>query len=58
MPAARRCTGEVTDRDTVDQAISMLIEALRILDEKKSPPEIGARLQGVIDDLREYHATN
>ena len=57
MPAARRCTGEIIHSDHIGQAISMLLEALSLVDEQDVPPELGARLQGVIDDLEEYRST-
>ena len=34
----------------------MLVEALRIVDAQKISPELGARLQGVIDDLRNHRS--
>jgi hypothetical protein len=32
------------------------VEALRIVDQQKISAEVGARLQGVIDDLRAYRS--
>jgi hypothetical protein len=34
-----------------DRALQLLTAALEILDEHADLPEVGARLQGVIDDL-------
>jgi len=56
MPAARHCTYQPVEDGKVDEALSMLVEALRILDAQKISPEVGARLQGVIDDLRDYRS--
>lgn len=56
MPAARHCTCQPVEEGKVDEALSMLVEALRIVDAQKISPEVGARLQGVIDDLRSYRS--
>jgi hypothetical protein len=37
---------------TIEDALASIEEALRILDERDSPPHIGARLQEVIESLK------
>jgi hypothetical protein len=56
MAAANRDAGPASDQAPFDRALSMLVEALEILDAEGVPPEFGARLQGVIEELREYRS--
>jgi hypothetical protein len=39
--------------DGVDRAVALLLTALDLVDSIKAPPEIGARIQEVIDTLEE-----
>jgi hypothetical protein len=54
MAAANRDAGPASDQAPIERALSMLVEALEILDAEVVPPEVGARLQAVIDELREH----
>ena len=54
MAAANRDAGPASDQAPIERALSMLVEALEILDSEVVPPEFGARLQAVIDELREH----
>lgn len=51
MPATLGGDGPSRD-DRLERAIALLDEALGILDELDDYPEIGARLHGLIEDLR------
>jgi hypothetical protein len=54
MAAANWDAGPASDEAPLERALSLLASALEILDAEGVPPEFGARLQGVIDELREY----
>ena len=56
MPAATHQACQPIEDGKVDEALSMLVEALRIVDQQKISAEVGARLQGVIDDLKAYRS--
>lgn len=51
MPAKGGGDGESRD-DRLDQAIRLLQQALAMIDTLDDHPEIGARLHGLIEDLR------
>ena len=56
MAAASQDAGPASDQAPFERALSMLVEALEILDSEDVPPEFGARLQGVIEELAEHRA--
>ena len=56
MAAANRDASPASDQAPLERAMSMLVEALEILDAEDVPPEFGARLQGVIEELREHRS--
>jgi hypothetical protein len=56
MTAANRDAGPASDDAPLERALSMLANALEILDAEGVPPEFGARLQGVVEELREYRS--
>ena len=56
MAAATRDAGPASDQAPFERALSMLVEALEILDAQDVPPEFGARLQGVIEELMEHRS--
>ena len=47
---------QVTPHENIGRALALLQEALSLVDAIGAPPEIGARLQEVIDALDEYRA--
>lgn len=51
MPAASNGAGRSASEDRINHALSLLSEALRILDDSEEFPELGARLQEIIDAL-------
>jgi hypothetical protein len=51
MPTADT-TDEASASKGIEQAIKLLTDALGIVDAMGDLPEVGARIQGVIDDLR------
>ncbi|MCH8614868.1 hypothetical protein LZ016_01940 [Sphingomonas sp. SM33] len=57
MAAANQDADQTSNQAPLDRALSMLVEALQILDAQEVPPELGARLQGVIEDLNDYAAS-
>lgn len=56
MPAASPDADSALPQAPLERAMSMLVKALEILDDQDVPPELGARLQGVIEDLREHRS--
>jgi hypothetical protein len=54
MAAANQDADQTSNEAPLDRAMSMLVEALQILDAQGVPPELGARLQGVIEDLNDH----
>lgn len=57
MPAANQGADDSPDDVTVDRALTLLEQALEIVDRWGDCPAIGARLQQVIDDLEERPRT-
>ena len=53
MPAANQGADHPSGDERHERALALLVEALRILDTDDDVPELGARLQGIIDDLNE-----
>ena len=56
MAAANQDADQTSNQAPLDRALSMLVEALQVLDAQEVPPELGARLQGVIEDLNDFAA--
>jgi len=56
MAAASQDAGPASDQAPFERALSMLVEALEILDAEDVPPEFGARLQGIIEELTEHRS--
>ena len=54
MPAANQDADPASAQAPLDRAMSMLVEALEILDSAEVPFELGARLQGVIESLKDH----
>jgi len=57
MAAANQDADQTSNQAPLDRALSMLVEALQVLDAQEVPPELGARLQGVIEDLNDFAAS-
>ena len=55
MPATEGGDGQSRD-DRLEHAIALLDQALGMIDELDEHPEIGARLHGLIEDLRKDSA--
>ena len=53
MPAANSDADQGSSEESLDKAISHLVDALQILDTLETYPEAAARLQWVIDLLKE-----
>lgn len=53
MPAATQGADDSSRDERIRRAITLLSEALSFLDELEEFPELGARLQGLIEDLRD-----
>jgi hypothetical protein len=45
---------DIIGHGSVDRALTLLREALNVVDSIKAPPELGARIQEVIDSLEEF----
>jgi hypothetical protein len=56
MKAANQ-DADTTSQTPLERAVEMLVGALEILDAHNVPPELGARLQGVIEELEEHRAS-
>ena len=57
MPATDRGADQPERAQHINRAVALLVEALEIVDNKCDRPELGARLQGIIDDLRGQRAS-
>jgi hypothetical protein len=57
MPAADRGADQPERAESISRAIGLLVEALEILDDQSYRPDLGARLQGIIDDLQAGHGS-
>jgi hypothetical protein len=53
MQASMQEAGPVPRCTRLDRAIALLNEALNLIDEIAERPDIGARLQHVLDELRD-----
>ena len=53
MQASTQEAGQSPHYPRLDRAIALLSEALNIIDEIAERPDIGARLQHVLDELRD-----
>lgn len=54
MAAAAQDADPASADAPLDRALSMLVEALGILDTEDVPLELGARLQGIIEELKDH----
>ena len=56
MPATDHGADQPERAEPMNRAIALLVEALEIVDSECDRPELGARLQGIIDDLQAHPA--
>ena len=56
MPAGTQDADDRSEDWTIERALTLLEEALDIIDRREAPPEIGARLQEVIEQVQALHA--
>lgn len=54
MSATERGVDPAAAEAPLDRVLSMLAEALAILDAEDVPLELGARLQGIIEELKDH----
>jgi hypothetical protein len=53
MAAAERGADQSQHGERLDRMLALLVEALEIMDREAERPDLGARLQGIIDDLEQ-----
>lgn len=56
MPAASDGAGQSASEQRIHHVLSLLAEALRVLDDGDEFPDVGARLQQIIDILENRSA--
>lgn len=56
MPAATQGADDSSRDERLQRAITLLSQALSLIDQLEEYPELGARLQGLIEDLRDTGA--
>jgi hypothetical protein len=53
MPAGTQDADDLSEDWTIERALALLEQALEIIDHRTAPPEIGARLQEIIEQVQE-----
>lgn len=53
MAAAERDADQSQHGERLNRMLALLVEALEIMDSEAERPDLGARLQGIIDDLEQ-----
>jgi hypothetical protein len=54
MSAAKRGADQLRGEERLDRALTLLVEALNLIDLDEAVPEVGARLQGIIDSIETH----